>query len=438
MPETICSDKEIPVRGTLLTGLAWAVILVAGFGGWAVNANLSGAVISSGVIELEQSRQVVQHLEGGIVREIMVREGDRVEAGQVLIALDGEEIGAELAIVRDQRYEIMARIARLEAERDDLGLIAFPDELGNRQDMPEHLADVLTGQERLFEARRDSVRQRIEQLTMREEQVRSQIQGSKARMAALNRQKGLLSEERETQASLLEKGLTQASALRNIDTRMAEIEGQAGALQSEIAASEERITEIGLEILSIRAERRESAQTELRDLVLRESELRERLSALTARHGRLEIRSPASGVVHDLKVTTPDSVIRGAEPVLWVIPQDRPLLIRARVAPASIDQVNAGQSAVLMFPAFVARDLPEVRGRIERVSPDVFSDERTGQSWYEVDIMVTDEGRKVLEGSDLIPGMPVEAYIQTGDRTAAAYLMKPFTDFLKRAMREPS
>ncbi|MEP3666642.1 MAG: HlyD family type I secretion periplasmic adaptor subunit [Roseibium sp.] len=438
MSDKICKDRDLSVRQPIFLGIVWAIILIAGFGGWAITANLSGAVISQGVIEIEQSKQVVQHLEGGIVREIRVREGDVVRAGEVLIALDEDTIGSEMAIAEDQRNELMARIARLQAERDDLEEIVFPEALRDRENMSEELLDVIEGQERLFNARRDSMAQRIDQLLKRQDQVRSQILGSRSRATALERQMELLEEEHVTQTSLVEKGLSQASVLRNINTRMAEIEGQIGAVDSEIAGSEERVTEIDLEILSMQAERREQAQTELRDLVSNESELREKIHALSVRLGRLEIKSPADGVIHDLRVTTPSAVIRGADPVLYVIPQDRPLHIKSRVDPANIDQVSIGQNAILIFPAFAAQDLPDINGRIERISPDTFVDERTGQSWYEVDIKVTDTGVNVLAGNDLIPGMPVEAFIQTGDRTAAAYLLKPFTDFWNRAMREPT
>jgi HlyD family secretion protein len=420
----------------LVLGALTLVALVGGFGAWSVTTTLDGAVIASGQIEVAQNRQVVQHPDGGVVAEIRVAEGARVQAGEVLLRLDGTLLESERAIVESQLYEVMARRGRLEAERDESPEIRFaPDLLAAAATAPE-TAELVEGQRRLFEARAETRAQELEQLTQRAAQTRRQIEGIDAQSAALTTQLGLIREELAAVRSLLEKGLAEASRLLALQREEARLLGQVGELAATRAASEVQITEIAIQKLRLVAASREEASTQLRDIGYRELELAERRRALTERLARLEITAPVAGLVLGLAVTTPRAVLRPAEEVLYVIPQDRPLVIATRVAPVNVDEVEPGQAATLVFPAYSARTTPELKGRVTLVSADALVDERTGVPYYRVEL-TPDAGEIArLEGRALIPGMPVEAFIRTTPRTPLAYLVQPFADYFARAFRE--
>ncbi|THD85887.1 HlyD family type I secretion periplasmic adaptor subunit [Aliigemmobacter aestuarii] len=419
-----------------MIGYVATAILLGGFGGWAVTAEIAGAVITSGRLEVEQNRQVVQHPDGGVVQEILVAEGASVTAGDLLFRLDGALVRSELAIVEGQLFEIMARRARLTAERDDMDAPAFPDELVTVSATRPEVAELVDGQNRLFQARRDTLARQIQQLGERRKQIESQITGITAQSDALTAQLDLIRQELADQQALLEKGLAQSSRVLALQREEARLRGQVGELAAGIGQSRERITEIEIETLGLADARREEASTQLRDIGSQELELAERRRALTEQIARLDIRAPVSGIVLGLQVTTPQSVIRPAEPVLYLIPQDRPLVIASQVAVIDVDQVHPGQEVELVFSAFSSRTTPHLKGSVTSVSPDAFTDEATGQSFYRAEIALAEGEIDKLEGLTLIPGMPVEAFIKTDERSPMAYLVKPFTDYFNRAFRE--
>ena len=267
-------------------------------------------------------------------------------------------------------------------------------------------------------------------------QIRNQIEGIDAQSTALVSQLGLLAEERESQEELLAKGLAQAARVLALQREEARLQGQVGELKATRAQAEGRITEIEIEKLGLASQRREDASTELRDVANRELELVERRRALIERISRLDIRAPVSGIVLGLQVTTPRSVIRAADPVLYLIPQDRPLVIAARIPTNHIDEIRIGQEVRLHFSAFSSRTTPELMGRVTVVSADALKDERTQVSYYRAEISLEAGEAEKLNGELLVPGMPVEAFIRTYDRTPLAYLIKPFTDYFNRAFRE--
>ncbi|SDX81882.1 HlyD family type I secretion periplasmic adaptor subunit [Roseicitreum antarcticum] len=464
-------------RRPVLWGLLALLLLLGGFGAWAGFTRIAGAVIAPGRVEVEQNRQVVQHPDGGVVVAIHVSEGEVVEAGAVLLRLDGALLQSELTIVEGQFYEILARRGRLSAERDGADTIIFPPELmrmaglatapgdqtaqivqatpgaeASRRPATPPTADpaasasgdgasgdmaaLIQGQQRLFDARAETIGQQIEQLDRRRDQIRAQIDGIVAQQAALDLQLGFIMEELTSQQTLLDRGLAQAGRVLALQREAARLEGERGSLRAEVAQAEGRITETTLQILSLSTQRREEAQTQLRDLSVRELELAERRRALRERIDRLEIRAPVGGVVYDLQVTTPRAVLRSAEPVLYLIPQDRPLVIAARINPADVDQISVGQAAVLVFSSFSMRDTPELRGQVTQVSADAFTDQVTGQNFYRAEIELTPEALTALGDRQVLPGMPVDSFISTQARSPLTYLTEPLTDYFRRAFRE--
>lgn len=423
-------------RRPLVAGFVSLAVLVGGFGWWSVGTEIAGAIVASGQLEVERNRQVVQHPDGGVVAEIAVKEGQTVAAGDLLLRLDGAMLRSELAIVEGQLFEIMARRARLTAERDDAAAIVFPPDLTAIGAGRPEVAELIDGQRRLFEARRDTLAREIEQLAEQKKQIDSQIGGIRAQSDALTRQVALIREELADQQNLLDRGLAQASRVLALQREEARLAGSVGELTANLGQSQERITELEIQVLRQQAARREEASTQLRDIGSQELELVERRRALTERIARLDIRAPVGGVVLGLTVTTPRSVVRPADPVLYIIPQDRPLVIAAQVPTVDIDQVHPGQAVELVFSAFSTRTTPQLRGRVERVSADAFQNQQTGQSFYRAEILLEPGERERLGDLALVPGMPVEAFIQTDQRTPLAYLLKPFTDYFSRAFRE--
>jgi HlyD family secretion protein len=410
--------------------------LVGGFGGWSLFTSISGAIVSSGQIEVEQHRQVVQHLDGGMVAEIAAQEGQSVAAGDLLLRLDGSLLHSELTIVEGQLYEVLARRARLEAERDDAGTVTVPADLLTLAETRVDVADQIEGQRRLFIARRETVAKQTEQLQRRLEQTAAQIKGIDAQQAALAEQLALINDQTEDQQSLLSRGLAQSSRVVDLQREAASLTGDMGELTASRAQAEGRGTEVEIEILRLAAARREEANTQLRELGPQALELAERRRALVERIARLDIRAPVSGIVLGLTVTTPRAVIRPADPVLYIVPQDRPLVIATQVQPIHVDEVRVGQAVRLVFSAFSSRTTPEVSGHVVLVSADALVDQRSQTTYYRAEIVLDPGELEKLGDVVLVPGMPVEAFIQTGARTPMAYLLKPFTDYFERAFRE--
>ncbi len=426
---------NFPVKRYVVIGLLTILALFGGFGGWAFVADLGGAIVASGRIEVDRNRQIVQHPYGGQVAEILVDEGEVVTADQVLIRLDGAELKSRFSVVEGQLAETIARRNRLEAERDGAEQITFDDYLTNNPS-PEITA-LLEGQSRLFEARRDTIATQIEQYRRRGEQIAEQIKGIEAQQTSLTHQLELIEQELVDQQSLLDRGLAQASRVLALQREKANLEGQSGELAASKAQAEGRITELELGILNVQSTRREEAISELRDLQPTELELRENHQTLATQLEKLDIRAGVAGVVYGLQVYSTSAVIEPAQPLLYIVPQDRPLIITARIQPRDIDQIRDGQDVTLRFSAFNQRQTPELYGTVVNVSGDAFEDQASGMSFFRTEIALNDgEVDRLPDGITLVPGMPVEAFIRTSDRTPAEFLLKPLTDFFARAWRE--
>lgn len=424
------------VRRPVLMGLAATLVLIAGFGLWATLTQISGAIVAPGRIEVERDHQIVQHPEGGVVESILVSEGQLVAAGQSLVRLDGAALVSERTIVEGQLSELAVRSARLVAERDATAVLIFPDDILDRAATSPETAAQLDGQARLFLARAATLAEQRDLLTRRIDQIRAQSTGIVAQSTALTTQLDLIELELAAQQGLLDKGLAQAGTVLALQRERARLEGQLGELAAALARSEGQVTEVEIQISSLTTRRREDATAELHQIGPTILELEERRRALSERIDRLDIRAPVAGIVLGLQVTTPRAVLRAAEPVLYVIPQDRPLVITTRISPIQIDEVAVGQPADLVFSAFSARDTPHLSGRVTRVSADALTEPQTGATYYTAEVQLDIGEVARLGDRALLPGMPVEVFLQTGQRTPLAYLVKPFTDYFGRAFRE--
>lgn len=430
------SDNWSPKRA-LIIGFIAVAILVGGFGFWASQTTIAGAIVASGQIEVDQNQQIVQHPYGGVVEEIRVEEGDLVDVGDLLIRLESKEFRSDLIVVEGQLYEIMARRGRFSAERDFEDDIVFDPELIKAAAQNPAIQEVMDGQERLFRARHDTLQKEVEQLDKRAGQTRNQIEGIAAQQTALTQQLDLITQELKDQQTLLDRGLAQAARVLSLQREQARLLGTVGELTASEAEAEGRITEIEISKLKLDVARREEAITQLRNIQFQELELKEQRSKLLERLSRLDIRAPVSGVVLSKSVSVKRAVIRPADPILSLVPQDRPLVITARVSPIHVDEVYPKQEVFVRLSALDTRNTPELFGEVVRVSPDAITDEASGQAFYEVEVILKDgEMDRLPEGTILVPGMPVETYIRTTDRTPLAYLVKPLADYFNRAFRE--
>lgn len=419
----------------MIVGFSALTLLVGGLGAWATTTRLAGAVVVTGKIEVETNRQVIQHPEGGIVGEILAKDGAQVEAGQIVLRFDDTLLRLELAIIEGQLTELAARKARLVAERDETGDIAFEEKFVEASKSDHEVAEQLAGQRNLFEARLRTTNQQIDQLNEQIQQHNAAITGVEAQLTALRTQLDLIKDELDDQSALLAKGLTQNSRVSALQREQASLAGRIGELVANIAQTKGQIASIKIEVLRLRASRREEAISTLRDQQFQQIELVERKLALSERLNRLNVQSPVSGLIYGSEVFAERSVVQPGAPIMYVIPQDQPLVIVGRVEPIHIDQVFRGQPAGLRFSAFEQRTTPELSGNVVGVSADALVDEVTGQTYYRVEVLPGEGELSKLGDNTLLPGMPVEVFIKTDERTPLSYLTKPFTDYFNRAMR---
>jgi HlyD family secretion protein len=430
------NKKRSTPRTPIIIGFVAALVLVGGIGYWAVATQIAGAVVATGAIEVESESQVVQHPDGGVVDEILVRNGDSVAAGDLLVRLDGTFLRSELAVIEGQLAEFFARSARLRAERDgetDVRVEEYPDLFTQTRSV---LEEQVAGQRSLFEARLVSLKREEEQLTKQQGQMQQQIEGLTAQMNAAQRQLALFQSELKDVETLYDRGLVQVTRLLELQRAEAELEGQIGGFVSRIAEAETRISELELQILRLADARREEAIEQLRDIAFRERELLERRSSLMEQLGRLDIVAPVSGTVFASRVFAKRSVLEPAAPVLYIVPKDQPLHVSARIDPIDVDQIYAGQEVALVFSAFNRRTTPEGTGLVRFVSADAATDETSGQTYYEAIVTIDDSTEEALGGLVLVPGMPVETFIKTDERTPLTYLIQPLSVYFSRAFRE--
>ncbi|MGB3339420.1 MAG: HlyD family type I secretion periplasmic adaptor subunit [Devosia sp.] len=425
-------DDPFSMRGRVVWGILFGLLLVGGVGGWAITAKLSGAVIGVGTVLVDQDLKVIQHIDGGVLREIAVKEGDEVLAGQVLLRLDDVQIRAERSIVMGQLMELTARQVRLTAERDGAASLVFP---AGFTDQHADAPLIAGGEEQLFRGNLRNLQSQKEQLLLQVGQLRQEITGLQFQKTAVLAELTLVLDERDRMRSLADSRLIEASRVIDIERDVARMQGQQGEIEANLARAGSRISEIELQILALDGEVRTEAQRELRTVEAQISELGERLGAVEERFDRTEILSPVRGTINELNVTTLGGVISPAERLMTIVPAEADLSIEFRVATNDIDQIWVGQGATLRFSAFNQRVTPEMDGVITRVSAAAQHNAQTGESYYLAQV-VADGDTDSLGARGLVPGMPVEVFVQTEEQVALAYFMKPFTDQVTRAFRE--
>lgn len=424
--------SDFPLKGRVILGSIMAMLLLGGVGGWAATAKLSGAIISSGTVLVDENVKVIQHLDGGVVRSIDVRKGQTVAAGEVLLQLEDVPIRSEQSILRGQLAELLARQARLVAERDAAAAISFPaDYLTNYPGSDL----ILLGEQQLFDSTRRNRLSQRGQLELQVAQLREEVGGLGFQAAALEDELALAREERARLGELAQKGLVETTRLNAADRELARMLGSQGELLASTARANARISEVELQILAIDEIGYTEAQRELRSVEASIAELQDRLAAVDDRLARTQIRSPVDGTINELSVTTLGGVISPAERLMTIVPEDAKLKIEFNVAVSDIDQVELGQDVKLRFSAFNQRTTPEIEGLVSRVSAAATSDPDSGMSFYVMEAEVIGD-LSVLGERGLIPGMPVEVFVQTEQQVALAYFVKPFTDQITRAFRE--
>jgi HlyD family secretion protein len=423
------------IRANILFGLAVSVLLVGGVGAWAAATSLAGAVIAAGNVVVESNSKKVQHQTGGIVGEILVREGDRVAAGNVVIRLDETTTRANLQILAQQYDRTVARQARLQAERLGLAEIKFPDELVRRAADPD-VETVLTGEKALFESRTKALAGQKSQLEARSGQLKRQIEGLTAQRKATEDSALLVDRDFTSLQKLYQKKLVSLERVSELQLELSRLRGETGRLSAAIAETEGKISETALQAIQVDEDMRKDVNEELRELDGKEVELIERKVVAQDQLTRTEIRAPQSGIVQELAVHTVGGVISPGETLMLIVPEEDRLVIDAMVAPASIDDVKPGQPVSIRFPAFDFATTPECKGTVQRVSADLIKDSQRQISYFLARMTLTDQDTCLRDTRCLQPGMPAEVHIQTGERNVLSYVMKPLTDQMSRAFRE--
>lgn len=424
-----------PTGRVVAAGLALLLGGFGGFGTWAALAPLSSAAIAPGVVAADSNRKTVQHLDGGIVAEALVTEGDRVAAGQPLLRFDDLDSRLAVTVLEEQLWSLLAQEARLEAERDGLEVPALPTALAPVVAEPK-VAAILAAQARILTTRRAGLDGREAVAQRRIAQLEAQIAALEAQRAAAFRQRELIAREEQAVAEMVSKGYERQSRLLALMRQSAGLEGTVGEHANRIAQAREAIAQAEQEILAAQADFRSSVATDLRDTQARRSECMEKLTAARMRLARRDLLAPDSGVVLNLRAIVPGTVVAAGAPILDLVPADDRMVVDVRVSPTDIDVVHAGLPAKLVLTAYKGRTTAQLDGVVIRVSADALTDTRTGQPFYSARIGVDTDGGPLPDGVRLLPGMPVEAMIVTGERTLLRYLVQPIADSFRRAFRE--
>lgn len=425
------------IQRYLIVGAFIVLVVTFGVGGWAATSQLSGAVIGQGVVVVDSSVKKVQHASGGIVGELRVREGDHVDAGDILIRLDETQTLANATIVTQGVDELLARQARLEAERDNADQISFQKSLIDRsRDNNSEAAHVMTAERTLFNLRREARSGQKAQLRERSAQLLDEIKGYTGQTEAKQKEIDLIQKELEGVRALWQKNLIPITRLTSLERDAARLEGERSQLTGAIAQSKGKIAEIQLQMIQIDQDLRTEVGKDLIDTRAKLSELAERKTAAVDQLKRIDIRAPQSGRVHQLAIHTVGGVIAPGEQIMLIVPDSDALAIEVKIAPRDIDQVYFGQTATMRFAAFNQKTTPEIEGAVTMVSADLTQDQRTGANYYMVRVALKPEELAKLGTSKVVPGMPVDVFIKTVGRTALSYLTKPLMDQAGRAFKE--
>ena len=431
-----------PQERELRTGLSWparvgffaAIALLGSALAWGHFTKIAGAVIAQGQVAVEGKPKLVQHFDGGVIEDILVTEGSVVAAGEVLVVLDKTLLEANLAIYRTRLADLLARKSRLRAEQIESEAITF-------EDFPVLLAsldpdDFITGQQEVFDARRALQDGKHAQLQEKIVQFGNQISGVEGLLASKEEQLNLIEEELSTKEQLMQRGLIAVSEMMSIRRSKADLQGQVAEHLSELARIRNSIQDARIEMLLNTRQFKEQVVSEQRDVVTQIGELTQQILSTEKQLQRVELSAPVGGVVHEMQVFTQGGVVPPGGTVLKIVPQNNRLSFELRVDPAAIDQVYMRQDARIRFSAFNQRTTPELNGTVSRISPTSLVDEATGLSFFEIVVEITADELAKLGDVDLVPGMPVEAFLQTDERTVLSYFVKPLSDQIQKAFRE--
>jgi HlyD family secretion protein len=425
------------IQRYMIVGMVMVGCVAFGIGGWAATTQLAGAVIGQGVVVVNSSVKKVQHATGGIVGELRVRDGDRVNAGDILIRLDETQTLANATIVTTSVDELLARQARLEAERDSADQIVFPKALLDRtKDANSEAGRAIAAERTLFDLRRQARSGQKAQLKERSTQLQDEIKGYVGQAEAKQKEVDLIHQELDGVRALWQKNLVPITRLIALERDTARLEGERSQLTGMMAQAKGKIAEIELQIIQIDQDLRSEVGKDLIETRSKLSELAERKTAAVDQLNRIDIRAPQSGRVHQLSVHTVGGVIAPGEQIMLIVPDADVLAVEVKIAPRDIDQVYVGQTATMRFAAFNQKTTPEIDGDISMVSADLTQDQRTGSSYYTARVVLKRDELAKLGSAKLVPGMPVDVFIKTQGRTALSYLTKPLWDQAERAMKE--
>jgi len=433
--ESVTAKPPVGVRHFIIGGLAVMAALFAGVGVWAARTSIAGAVIAPATVVVDSTVKKVQHLSGGIVRSIHVRDGDRVSAGDRLITLDDTQTRANLQIITNQIDETQARLARLRTEQADGETITYPPALWARADDPI-VRQIIESERAVFTSRRASLAGQEQQMRERIKQLEKEIGGLKAQRAAKAIEIELMGNELLSLAPLEQRRLVTASKMIALRREAARLDGEHGQIEAGIAQAKGRIAEVETVILQRTQEFKKDVAAEIREAQVRLAELNERRTAAEDQLRRIDILAPSAGIVHELSVHTVGGVVSAGEPLMLIVPDNEALVLDAHIAPRDREQVHLGATAKIRFAAFNQRTTPQIDGRVKVIAPDLSEDKRSGLAYYAVRIAIADSEREKIKHLDRVPGLPADVQIRTQDRTALSYLIKPIEDQLAKAFRE--
>ena len=429
------SQSRRSIRRHALAGLVIVAILAGGVGGWAGTMKLSGALIAPGSVVVDSNVKKVQHPTGGIVGELRARDGDRVKIGDVVVRLDDTVTRANLAIVTKGLTELIARKARLESERDGADSVVFPADLLARLNDAD-VAVAMESERRLFDLRRNARIGQKEQLRQRIEQLKEEVRGYRAQQEAKTKEIELIEREMVGVRDLWKQKLIPINRVTELERQAARLEGESAQLIAQTAQIGGKIAETELQIIQIDRDLSSEVAKETREIDGKLGEFVERKVTAEDQLKRIDIRAPQDGTVFQSTVHTVGGVITAGDPIMLIVPEADNLTVEAKVNPQDIDQVRIGQTALLRLSAFNQQATPEINGAVTRISADAASDQRTGTTYYTIRIAMPPEEVAKLGEVTVIPGMPVEAFVQTGERTMLSYFLKPLNDQLMRVFRQ--
>jgi len=434
----ITTEKGIPLdiddRSVRNIGIIILICTFGILGTWGYLAPIDSAALAPGTVTVKSYRKTVQHLDGGIVSQLLAKDGDVVKEGDVLLILDGTEVKAQLEIIHGEYITLSAQMARLIAERDQRDQISFPDELQSMSD--PHVVEARQGETEIFIARKNAHQGEISVLNQRISQLSSKINGLQGQRASKQELVKSYGEEIHDLKELLAEGFADKQRLRDIERNYAIVTGEIAALTSEIAGNEIEIGETKLQILQLKKKFQEEVAAKLGEVQAKLYDISQRLLATRDKVARTVIKSPADGRVLGLSVHTVGGVISPAKPILDIVPQQEELIIDAQVSPIDIDRVSVGLLAEVRFSAFKQALTPKMKGKVINLSADRLVDEKTGQPYYLAKVELTPDSYQELGDMELVPGMPAEVLINTGERTVFEYLMQPITNAFARAFIE--